>query len=263
MEASERTPKFSLYMPDSYKGIFINTTKGTHKEVYNLIKHDTEKSVVDIPSGRGAFILRLKDNGFSNVTGVDIEDISQIEHDDFVLGDMTKRLPLESASKDIVVCIDGIEHIYGQASFVEEVNRSLKVGGSVIISTPNISSIRSRWRWFWTGHHYKCSSPLDERNPTPLHHVGMISFHELRYLLHTRGFEIEQISTNRIKLISWLYMVFVPWVYLSTIWIYKKTGPREGTVEVNRSMLSQVFNKNVLFGETLIVKAVKRRDLGG
>lgn len=248
-------------MPDSYKGIFINTTKGTHQKVFELISKDKDLSLVDIPSGSGAFIQRLLDNGFCNVTAVDLEDVLEIEHNDFLLGDMTKTLPLSSQSKDIVVCIDGIEHINDQASFVKEMNRVLKIGGSIVISTPNISSIRSRWRWFWTGHHNKCNSPLDENNPTPLHHVGMISLHELRYVLHTQGFEIKEVVTNRIKPISWIYLVFLPLIYMSTWWVYRHSGKKEQKEGLNKSVLQQMFKIPVLVGETLIVKANKKMDL--
>ncbi len=85
------------------------------------------------------------------------------------------------------MCIDGIEHLRRPFDFIAEVRRVLRIGGEVILSTPNISSLRSRLRWLLTGHHHKCPAPLDERNPNPLHHINMISFPELRYLLHSNG----------------------------------------------------------------------------
>lgn len=240
-----------------YKGISINTSKNTHETVFDLIKSDPTKTVVDVPAGGGAFIQRLKDNDFNSILAFDIENILEIEHDQFVQGDMTKPFPMEDGSCDVVVCIDGIEHISRQFDFISEVNRVLKVGGEVVISTPNISSLRSRWKWFWTGHHHKCSSPLDENNPNPLHHIGMISFPEMRYLLHTHGFKISEVTTNRIKGISWIYGLFLPLVLLATKRIYSKAGKREGTREINREIIKTMFSKEILFGETLIVKAVK------
>jgi len=247
-----------LYMHrNSYKGISINTSKNTHERVFELIGLDTNLSLVDIPSGKGAFVQRLKDAGFKKVIAIDIENILEIEHGDFIEGDMTKTLPLSDNSCDIVVCIDGIEHISKQFDFVSEVNRVLKDKGAFVISTPNISSLRSRWKWFMTGHHHKCNSPLDENNPTPLHHIDMISFPEIRYLLHTNGFEINEVTTNRIKPISLIYSFFIPFVYMSTWWVYSKTGKKQGTSEINKSIFRSMFSRDVLFGETLIVKAAK------
>ena len=244
-------------MRRNYKGISINTSKNTHETVFEMVDKDTNKKVVDIPSGSGAFVLRLKDHGYQNVFAVDIENILEIEHEPFFQGDMTKTFPLEDKSCDAVVCIDGIEHISQQFDFVKECNRVLKEQGDIIISTPNISSLRSRWKWLTTGHHHKCNSPLDENNPTPLHHIGMISFPEIRYLLHTNGFKVTEVRTNRIKPVSWLYVFFLPLIYLSTSWVYYKTGKKQGLSQLNKEVFKTMFSKNILFGETMIVKATK------
>ena len=244
-------------MRRSYKGISINTSKNTHETVFGLVGKNTNKVVVDVPSGGGAFIQRLKDEGFEKIVAMDIENLLEIEHDNFVVGDMTKKFPLGDNSCDIFVCIDGIEHIDEQFYFLKEINRVLKLRGEVIISTPNISSLRSRWKWFWTGHHHKCNSPLDENSPTALHHIGMISFPEIRYLLHTTGFEINEVRTNRMKAVSFLYLLFVPLVYLSTYWVYIRTGKKEGTSQINKSIMKKMFSTAILFGETMIVRAKK------
>ncbi len=244
-------------MRRSYKGISINTSKYTHEKVFDLIEKGTNSKIADIPSGSGAFVLRLKDNGFNNVMAIDIENTLEIDHDNFSVGDMTKDIPLEDNSIDVLTCIDGIEHISRQFHFVKEVRRIMKTGGEFIITTPNISSLRSRWRWFMTGHHNKCKTPLDEKNPDPLHHIGMISFPEIRYLLHTNGFRIDRITRNRIKLISWLYVIFIPFSFLFTSLVYYNAGRKQGTMAINKEVKKQLFSAAVLFGETLIVKAIK------
>lgn len=244
-------------MRRSYKGISINTSKNTHEKVFSLLSQNLDKTIVDIPSGSGAFVQRLKDAGYKNILAVDIENILEIDHDNFIQGDMTKTFPLDDNSCDMVVCIDGIEHISRQFDFVSEVNRVLKDKGAVIISTPNISSLRSRWKWFITGHHHKCNSPLDENNPNPLHHIGMISYPEIRYMLHTNGLIISEVTTNRKKLINWLYLIFLPLVFISTYWVYNKTGKKQGTSEINKRIFNKMFSSDLLFGETLIVKAIK------
>jgi 2-polyprenyl-3-methyl-5-hydroxy-6-metoxy-1,4-benzoquinol methylase len=244
-------------MRASYKGIPINTSKNTHEEVFRLINQPKDGKIIDIPSGNGAFVLRLKDHGFTNVWAVDIRNIMTFPHENFVLGDMTKGFNLPSSDLETVVCIDGIEHIREQDALVKEAHRVLKPGGHLVLSTPNISSLRSRWKWLVTGHHHKCDSPLDEKNPNPLHHVAMISFPELRYLLHTNGFKITEIRTNQCKFASWLYLPLVPLVYLMTSLVYRKTGRRDKTTEINNEVKSAMFSKAVLFGETIILKALK------
>ncbi len=244
-------------MRRNYQGISINTSKNTHERVFSLIDRPFNNTIVDIPSGSGAFVQRLKDAGFKNIIAIDIKNILEIEHEDFVEGDMTRTLPLSDESCEAVVCIDGIEHISGQFDFVKEIYRILKNQGEFIISTPNISSLRSRWKWLTTGHHHKCNSPLNENSPSPLHHIGMISFPEIRYLLHTNGFTVAEIKTNRIKPISWIFLLILPLVYLSTYCVYYKTGKKQNLEEINKAVFNKMFTKKILFGETLIIKAIK------
>lgn len=244
-------------MRANYKGISINTTKNTHEKIYHLVNKNTQTSVADIPCGSGAFIQRLKDNGYNNVIAVDINNILEIDHDKFISGNMNEKLPISDDSVDTVVCIDGIEHINKQFDFVGEVNRVLKENGEFIISTPNISSIKSRWKWLITGHHHKCNSPLDENNPNPLHHIGMVSYPEIRYMLHTNGFHITDVKTNRIKAINWIFSILLPIIYVSTSLVYNKTGKRNNVSKMNKDIKKTMFSRTILFGETLIVKAKK------
>lgn len=244
-------------MRTNYKGISINTSKNTHEKIFSLINNNKEKSIADIPCGSGAFIQRLKDNNYTNIIAIDIKNELEIDHDNFFTGNMHDKLPIKDQSIDTLVCIDGLEHINKQFDFVDEVNRILKITGEFIISTPNISSLRSRWKWLTTGHHHKCNSPLDETNPNPLHHISMISYPEIRYLLHTKGFRINTVTTNRIKIINWLFLIFLPLVYLSTSWVYYKTGKNSNMRIINSEIKKKMFSLPVLFGETLIVKAEK------
>jgi hypothetical protein len=131
----------------------------------------------------------------------------------------------------------------------------IRPGGCIVISTPNISSLRSRARWLATGFHNKGKIPLDETNPNPMHHISLISFAELRYLLHTNGFEITEIATNRIKGMNRLYAGLLPLAWAMTCWVFHKEARTQGERGVCRQVMRQMLSMPVLFGETLIVKA--------
>lgn len=233
-----------------------NTSKNTHNVVAQLLLEDEScKKVLDIPSGAGAFTNRLLQQHIE-VHSADIENIMMVENPNFRAADMNKRLPYEDNTFCAVVCIDGIEHIERPFDFVRECHRVLRDGGQLIISTPNIHALRSRWRWFLTGHHNKCKSPLDEVNVTPLHHINMISYTEIRYLLHSNGFKIEKTATNRIKPVSYLYTPLIPLAYLQTLLVYHKEEKNPDQRKRNKEILKSSFSPSLLFGETMIVKAV-------
>ena len=242
-----------------------NAAKNTHNVVEGLLLEGlstdqmASMKVLDLPCGRGALTKRLLQKNI-NVVPSDVVNILKIDDmaDKFTLSDMDRRLPFDNNTFTELVCIDGIEHIEKPFDFIRECNRVIVSSGRILISTPNISAARSRWRYFLTGHHNKCKTPLNEKNVNPLHHKNMISFPELRYILHTSGFEIEKIRTNRIKAISYLYGIYYPFLYFATGMVYSKEekdiDQRQRNAEIRRAM----FSSPVYFGETLIVSARKK-----
>ncbi len=234
-----------------------NTSRNTHNKVAELLLTTAvHQKILDIPSGHGAFTKRMIDKGIEVFSG-DIENILKIDNPRFAITDMNLPLPFEDDFFDTIVCIDGIEHLERQFDFTRECYRILKPEGSFIISTPNINSLRSRWRWFLTGHHNKCKSPLNETKPSALHHIALLSFSHLRYMLHSAKFKIEIITTNRIKPINWLYLPWVPLAFARSWWVFRMEEKDPNQKGRNKEILKQLFRKEVLFGETLIVKARK------
>jgi 2-polyprenyl-3-methyl-5-hydroxy-6-metoxy-1,4-benzoquinol methylase len=229
----------------------------THNEVLRMVLEDPSvKSLLDIPCGEGAFSKRLMDRGIE-VHSADIVCADKAKNPRFRTANMNEKLPYADGSFSGIVCIDGIEHIERQFDFIRECNRVLATGGFVIISTPNISSLRSRFRWLLTGFHTKCKTPLNENCPHPSYHINMISFPELRYILHSSGFTIRTIASNRIKLVSWIYLLLAPLSFLNTLYWFIKEAKSDDLKTIHRQVFRQMFSVPVLFGETLIVKAVK------
>ncbi len=238
-----------------------NTSANTHNKVAELISEDRDiLKVLDIPCGAGAFSYRLLKQG-KDVSSADIENLLKFDNERFFRADMNEPLPFKDEEFDAIVCIDGIEHIENPFAFIRECNRILHKEGKLILSTPNITSMRSRWRWFLTGHHNKCKSPLNENKPSHLHHINMIDFPKMRYILHTSGFEITCITANRIKPVSWIFIIFYPFSLIKTRFVYRKEEKEIQQKILNRKIIKDMFSRPVYFGETLIVKAIKRNDI--
>ena len=238
-----------------------NTSKNTHNVVFELLAEEADcRKVLDVPCGAGAFTKRLLDVGV-RVVAADCQNILHLDGADFASVAMNEALPFAEDEFDAIVCIDGIEPITRPFDFINECRRITRRGGVLIISTPNLMALRSRWRWLLTGFHQGEKIPLDESRPTPLHHVSLVSFTDLRYRLHTRGFRITGIRANRYRLIGAIYGVLAPVAYLMTRWVFRKEGRRSTAREQNREIMDQIFSAPVLFGETLIVKAVCEKQM--
>jgi len=232
-----------------------NTAKGVHDTIAQwLFNRDDLKKVLDIPSGEGAFTARCLEHGLE-VHSADCQNLLKVDNPRFSQADMNRELPFEDDELDAVVCIDGIEHIERPFDFLREAQRVTRRGGAVVVSTPNISSLRSRWRFWLTGFHNKCKSPLDETNPNPLHHINMLSFHKLRYMLHTTGWQITDITTNRKKPLAFLHGAILPLAWLTTKRVMNKEEKDPGQRERNKEIVAQMHTPEILFGETMIVMA--------
>lgn len=235
-----------------------DTSKNTHNTAAKLLNTETQiKYVLDIPCGRGAFAQRLIEQGLT-VTAGDCQTICEAKGAEYIECNMNEPLPFQNAQFCAVACIDGIEHIERPFDFVRECARIIRKDGVLLISTPNISALRSRWRWFLTGFHNKEKVPLTEDNPSPYHHISLRSFAQLRYMLHINEFEITTIACNRVKAISWIYLPVVPFAYLITRFVFHREEPDNIQRAKNQTILKQMFSRAVLFGETLIIKAVRR-----
>ncbi len=229
-----------------------NTSRNTHNVVAELLGDTHQKVILDLPCGEGAFTKRMFEKGAS-IFSADCANIIKVPHSQFSLVDMNGKLPYADATFDGVVCIDGIEHIERPFDFIRECGRIIRKGGVLIISTPNLTALRSRWRYLLTGFHQGEKSPLDESQYTPYHHLSLVSFPELRYRLHANGFKVTAVRTNRVKLVSWLYIGLAPLAYLVTVLAFNKEEKDEQVRKQNREIVKQIFTVPVLFGETLIV----------
>jgi SAM-dependent methyltransferase len=244
-------------MTSAVPAIRENAAKGTHGAVARLVPQNGECSrILDIPCGEGAFTQRMLGRGLQ-VHAADCQNIVKVPGARFQLADMNTRLPFADGELDAVVSIDGIEHIERPFDFVRECHRVTRDNGWLILSTPNISALRSRWRWLLTGFHDKCKTPLDESDVSPLQHINMMDFPKIRHMLHTSGYRITKISTNRTKWISYVYLPMLPICYLMTRLVFRHEVKSQSEKRQNRKILRQLFSFPVLFGEVLVVRAQK------
>jgi 2-polyprenyl-3-methyl-5-hydroxy-6-metoxy-1,4-benzoquinol methylase len=216
--------------------------------------------VLDAPCGDGEVSIELAKLGFE-VSAVDMVDELRPEAraalgSRFRIADMTRPLPWPDSSFDIILCIEGIEHLEDAFAFLREIWRLLKGGGILVVSTPNIISLRSRMRFFGSGF-YNCDPrPLDESARHPMHHISLRTFPELRYMLGTSGFELTSVAATHTKPITYAYSIFAPWMWLYTLIAFRKeksVAQRERNKEIRQILLSPA----ILYGENLLLVSRK------
>lgn len=213
--------------------------------------------VLDLAAGSGAFAQRLLELGF-RVAACDLfPEQFRVPGVPIKYADLSARLPYPDASFDILSCLEGVEHLEDQFAFIRECWRVLRPGGRLLISTPNILGLASRWRYFWTGFFPLATRPMSEHRKAPVHdHIHLITYYELRYILRTTGFTIEMVTTDRIR----KYGVLHAWAYpLVRLLTHRALGREPDPIqrEANREIAAHILSRDVLFGRTLMVLARK------
>ena len=214
--------------------------------------------VLDAPcGGSAALTLALMERGFS-VTGADLDMKAEARLGKaFAKVDLDMLLPWPDKSFDAAVSTEGIEHLENHFSFLREMCRILKPGGILVLTTPNLTALRSRVRFLGSGFFGRDSRPLNEASRHPLHHIGLATFPELRYELHMSGFRLLEVRHTHIKPVSYLYAIYAPWIWLYTRLAFRKE--KDATQqERNKVILASLLSPSVLFGECLMLIAKKK-----
>lgn len=116
------------------------------------------------------------------------------ENSPSVICNFENSLPLRSSSVDVVVAGEILEHITQSRKLLEEIRRILRTNGWLVLSVPNIVSLKYRVA-FLIGRIPRFAAKADYTysDITPSHNFGHVrdySFGELRHLLHEHGFHV-------------------------------------------------------------------------
>jgi cyclopropane fatty-acyl-phospholipid synthase-like methyltransferase len=212
--------------------------------------------ILDAPCGSGALAVALAERGFAAV-GADLDtEGAALLGPAFSQVNLNESLPWKEQTFDAVFSTEGIEHLENHFSFLRETCRILKPGGILLLTTPNITALRSRVRFFGSGFFGRDSRPLNEAARHPLHHIGLATFPELRYELHISGFRLVEVRHTHIKPISYFYAFYAPWMWLYTRLAFRKEKDPVQRKR-NKEILSTLLSPSVLFGECLLLVAKK------
>jgi SAM-dependent methyltransferase len=212
--------------------------------------------ILDIPAGFGHVSDKLKALGHDVVCA----DINE-EHQDYVQANMEFKLPFEDGVFDVVICMEGIEHVINQNALLCELVRVTKSAGLICISTPNISNFWSRLTQLFTGYCYQFNpSFFRVAKPDELidkGHISPISIYQLGYFMAVAGAGLLSATGDRFKkkTLLPLAMLFLPFAYFSARLVSKKL-PAEMFAKTETKLI--YFNMRVFLSRSLITFFVKK-----
>jgi SAM-dependent methyltransferase len=174
----------------------------------------------------------------------------------FVVADLSEALPWPEATFDGAFAVEGIERVENRFRFLGEIYRVLRPGGIFLLTTPNITSVRSRVRFLGSGFFSCDPRPLNETERRPSDRINLATFADLRYALHTTGFVLRRAGATHVRKSGLIYAPLALWMWLYTSLTLRKE-PEPLQRERNRAILRTLASPPVLFGENLLLIANK------
>jgi len=171
--------------------------------------------------------------------------------------DLTKPLPFDDSSYDVVIMSEVIEHLPSHIPIVAEVARVLKPNGYFVFSTPNIHRLQSRWQFFLTGTHKLIRRRIGwdlNRNDIYAYHISPVDLPMFHTLLHQSNLHIRQMRYTRIKFQHAFWLLFYPLFWLIGCFHFRGSQKnsdsyREGEHDLRKWMLHPLtlINDQFLF----------------
>jgi SAM-dependent methyltransferase len=161
------------------------------------------KTLLDVSCKEGDVLRALEPRGFI-LRGTNFEPdgppLNGIPVDYGV--NLLKRLPYADASFDVVLLVEVIEHLENHRLALGELARILKPGGVLILTTPNIMRLNSRFHFFLSGYHktkrrfIPFDTPLDQAHRF---HNYPVDLPILYYLCKQSGLVMERLGKSKVK----------------------------------------------------------------
>ncbi len=165
--------------------------------------------VLDFGAGTGSLAARLAgEAAVTSVTAADLAAHATVAPDDAAAGmkirwltaDLNAPLSLPAASFDLIVAIEIVEHLENPRATARDWRRLLRPGGELVMSTPNLESVRSLLSFAVRGQHASFTGRSYPEHVTPLARI------DIQRLLTEAGFTSVQFSWSNFGLLPALAM---------------------------------------------------------
>jgi 2-polyprenyl-3-methyl-5-hydroxy-6-metoxy-1,4-benzoquinol methylase len=176
-------------MIKKYKGI-PETLDEIQNIAIKLLCNRKRGKLLDMGAGSGRLTAKLKKIGYL-VHACDVEPHHFQPKDikiDFADGN--QKLPYKTKSFDYILAIELIEHLENPWIFIREAHRILKPNGILILSTPNVESLRGKYS-FVLGR--------------PLPYFSYKFYKDINHITPIISWNLDRMTENKFKLIGKKY----------------------------------------------------------
>lgn len=182
-------------MPNVYQ--FKDFEGSSHRILIDLIRRsEAGGRLLDLGPASGELCAAVCDQ-FEHTECVEVDEeylpVLRDRFDEVTIADLETLGPFPRGF-DVVVLADVLEHLHDQKRVLAEVRASIRPGGRLFISVPNIANLTIRLGLLFGFFVYRERGILDET------HVRFYTLSTIRKTLEDAGFEIERVRGSSIPL---------------------------------------------------------------
>lgn len=169
------------------KGISDNSI---YEHILSKIEFSTSKKILDIGCGVG-HLLKIIKNHAPDCTfyGVDLIHYPEATHFELIKQNLNAEFTFDLDGLDLIISTEVIEHLENPRLFLRELCKKIKIGGKIILTTPNPYSFLSILSFALKGYH---SSFGPKDYPA---HITPVTPYQMRHMVEEiDGVELEEIS---------------------------------------------------------------------
>lgn len=214
--------------PDSIK-LYVKQFLAQHKNEIKGMK------VIDFPAGNGITSRIIKDNGGEAIAFDLFPEYFNVEGISCNRATISEGLPVADQFADMLICQEGMEHFSDQLQAFKEFSRVLKKKGTLLITTPNYSNLRSKLSYLLSeSERFGSTMPPNELDSIWMSkqdsakeiyygHIFLIGIQKLRLFAKLSGFKIRKIHKTKTKSTSvFLFPFIYPFIFLFNWLTYRK-----------------------------------------
>ncbi len=179
----------------SFKGRHIGCAPGTHTAIVSMISRHLKPSgaVLDIGAHSGALLLRLKELGFPELMGTDLDSTRfDVPGAEFKCLELNQSFACHFGRRfQLVTATDVIEHLDSPRNFLREVHALLEEDGWLVVSLPNVASWEGRLRFLLDGELWQFS----ETNYRTQRHISPITREQMVMMMQELGFRVVEMGS--------------------------------------------------------------------
>ena len=212
-------------------------------------------TVLDAPCGDGSLARALAARGW-RAWAADIATVpfDRADRVSFVRLDLDQRLPFADASFDAVVSLEGVEHLLLPSRCLAEFCRVLRPGGVLVVTTPNINNVQSRWHYLVSGRFSgfrtvtRRALGAQNGNDGALAHVTPPYLPTIAYVLGQHGVVVDRVGVTMVRTRQWLALPLA-----LPLWLGSRRAPAGSVARALGSWM-------LLLGRNVTLRGVKRRE---